>query len=103
MKTIAAIRRTLLWLFAVALIARITAITAWAAAPAPPTLQGQVTLRPLTPGEIQAYALKDAQRASGLSTIPVGAPAYLELLVNNAIPAADITNVSFMLSSKPID
>jgi hypothetical protein len=102
MNTITAIRKTSLWLIAVVLMAGSTAITAWGATPAPPTLQGQITLRPLTPGEIQTYGLKDVQRASGLSTIPVGQSAYLELLVNNAIPAADITNVSFTLSSKPI-
>ena len=102
MNTIIAIRKSSLWMLALALVAGSTAITAWAATPAPPTLQGQITLRPLTPGEIQAYGLKDVQRASGLSTVPVGAPAYLELLVNNAVPAADITNVSFALSSKPI-
>src|SRR5262245_34605890 len=100
MKMITAIRRTSLLLSVIVLMAK---MTTWGATPAPPTLQGQITLRPLTPGEVQTYGLKDAQRASGLSTIPVGAPAYLELLVNNAIPAADITNVSFMLSSKPID
>src|SRR4051812_12383915 len=99
MNTTTAIRTVTLWLIAVVLMARLTGMTALAAAPA---LQGQITLRPLTPGEIQTYALKDVQRASGLSTVPVGAPAYLELLVNNAIPAADITNVSFTLSSKPI-
>jgi len=99
MNTTTAIRTVTLWLIAVVLMARLTGMTALAAAPA---LQGQITLRPLTPGEIQTYALKDVQRASGLSTVPVGDPAYLELLVNNAIPAADITNVSFTLSSKPI-
>src|SRR5687767_5119084 len=48
-----------------------------------PPLQGQVTLRPLTPQEITDYALTDVQGASGLSTIGVGQPAYLEVLVNN--------------------
>ena len=66
-----------------------------------PALQGQVTLRPLTPTEINTYLLTNAQGASGLSTIGLAQPAYLEALVNNAIPNADITNVTWVLSAKP--
>ncbi|MDB6038769.1 MAG: hypothetical protein JWM99_2610 [Verrucomicrobiales bacterium] len=94
-----AIGKVSLWLVAVMLLARLTAVTALAAAP---TLQGQVTLRPLTPQNIVDYGLGDAQRASGLSTIGVGQPAYLEVLVNNAVPDADITNVTWVLTDKPI-
>jgi hypothetical protein len=99
MNMIPAIKKASFWLLAVVVMAKLTVLTTCAAAPA---LQGQITLRPLTPGEIKDFGLKDAQRASGLSTIPVGAPAYLELLVNVAVPAADITNASFTLSTKPI-
>jgi hypothetical protein len=99
MKTITAIRRTSLWLLAVVLMARLTAC---GGDPGTSKSARADYASAMTPGEIQAYGLKDVQRASGLSTVPVGAPAYLELLVNNAVPAADITNVSFALSSKPI-
>lgn len=66
-----------------------------------PALQGQVTLRPLTPQEIADYALTGVQGASGLATIGVGQPAYLDVLVNNAVPGADITNVVWTLSTRP--
>lgn len=67
-----------------------------------PALQGQIKLRPLTPTEISIYALTNAQGASGLTTIGVGQPAYLEALVNNALPNADITNVTWVLTTKPV-
>jgi hypothetical protein len=65
-------------------------------------LQGQIALRPLTPSEIKDYALTNAQGASGLSTIGLGEPAYLEILVNAAIPPAQITNVTWALSNAPV-
>ena len=102
MKTPIAIGKAALWLLAAVLIARLTLVTAAAAVAAPPGLQGQLTLRPLTPQEITDYALKDAQGASGLSTVGVGQPAYLEILVNNAVPNADITNVTWVLAAKPV-
>lgn len=98
MKITTSIRKAL-WLIAVVLLARLASPTAPAAAPA---LQGQVTLRPLTPQEIKDYGLADAQGASGLSTVGVGQPAYLEALVNNAVNNSDITNVTFVLTSKPV-
>jgi hypothetical protein len=83
---------------AIALVALVTITTAPAAAPA---LQGQVTLRPLTPQEIKNYALTNAQGASGLNTVGVGQPAYLEALVNNAVNNPDITNISWVLTARP--
>ena len=70
----------------------------WAAAP---PLQGQITLRPLTPQEIYDYSLTGVLGASGLTTTPVGQPVYLEVLVNNAVPDADITNVTWTLTARP--
>jgi hypothetical protein len=98
MKIKTAILKAPLFLMAVGLMVVGAAIPVMAAAPA---LQGQVTLRPLTPQNIADYALANAQGASGLSTVGVGQPAYLEVLVNNAIPNADITNVTWVLSGKP--
>jgi hypothetical protein len=99
MKTTTEIGKLALRLMAGVLMAWLTSTAASAAAPA---LQGQVTLRPLTPQEIKDYALTGAQGASGLSTVGVGQPAYLEVLVNNAVPNADITNVTWVLTGKPI-
>jgi hypothetical protein len=69
---------------------------------AAPALNGQAVLRPLTPQEVKDYTLTGAQGASGLSAVGLGQPAYLEALVNSAVPAADITNVTFTLSAKPL-
>src|SRR5678815_3042474 len=71
-----------------------------AAIPIP--LQGSIALRPLTPQEKKDYSLPNAQGASGLDTIGVGQPAYLEALVNIEIPAADITGVTWALTEKPM-
>jgi len=85
-------------LLAVVLMAAAAVTTAQAAAPA---LQGQISLRPLTPQEKTTYKLSTAQIASGLNTVAIGAPAYLDAMVNNAVPAADITNITWVLSSAP--
>jgi hypothetical protein len=92
------IRTMSLWLIALVLMASLNTMTVLAAAPA---LQGQITLRPLTPQNIKDFGLANAQSASGLSTIGLGQPAYFEVLVNNAVPNADITNVTWVLTGKP--
>src|SRR4051812_36848261 len=99
MKHSTALKPAALWIVAILLMARLGAVSVMAAAPA---LQGQVTLRPLTPQEIVDNGLTSLQRASGLSTIGLGQPAYLEALVNYAVPNADITNVTFTLTTKPV-
>jgi hypothetical protein len=82
---------------AVGILAMIFTTAAWAAAP---PLQGQITLRPLTPQEIYDYGLAGVQGASGLTTTAVGQPVYLEVLVNNAVPNSDITNVTWTLTAR---
>ena len=99
MKNSSAIKHAAFSLGIVVLISTGVATTAQAAGPA---LQGQVKLRPLTPTEMNAFALTNAQGASGLTTIGVGQPAYLEALVNNAVPNSDITNVTWVLTTKPV-
>ena len=94
----AQIRSILPFHVAIAIIAMFSTSAAWAAAP---PLQGQITLRPLTPQEIYDYGLTGVKGASGLSTTPVGEPVYLEVLVNNAVPNADITNVTWTLTARP--
>jgi hypothetical protein len=98
MNTTRTIRKISLWLIALVLTASLSTTTMLAAAPA---LQGQITLRPLTPQNIKDYGLVNVQGASGLSTIGVGQPAYLEVLVNNAVTNSDITNVTWALTVKP--
>ncbi len=85
------------WLRAVAFLLLVGVEMASAA----PALQGQVTLRPLTPQDMVTYGLTDLQGASGLSAVGVGQPAYFEALVNSAVTNADITNVTWTLTSKP--
>ena len=99
MKTNASINKMPTCLMAVVLMAIGTTTTALAAAPA---LQGQVTLRPLTPSEIKDYSLTGLQGASGLTAVGVGQPAYLEALVNAAIAPSNIVSVTWVLTSKPI-
>lgn len=82
----------------VALLAAGAATTMRAA----PALNGQVTLRPLTPQDIKDYSLTGLQGASGLSAVGVGQPAYLEALVNIAIAPSNITSVTWVLTNKPI-
>ncbi len=65
MRTNSIIKTTATYLAAVVVLAVCAATTVRAAAPA---LQGQVTLCPLTPTEMNTYALTSAQGASGLTT-----------------------------------
>jgi len=67
---------------------------------APPALQGSVAIRTLTPQELKDYNLtNNVQLASGLNTVGIGQPAYLEALLNNKVPVPDITNVSWTLTA----
>jgi hypothetical protein len=86
-------------LTAVMLMAVCAVTTARAAGPA---LQGQLTLRPLTTQDITDYSLTGVQGASGLSTVGKGQPAYVEVLVNNAVTNSDITNIVWTLAVKPV-
>jgi predicted CXXCH cytochrome family protein len=65
-------------------------------------MYAQVQLRPLTPSEITKYGLGTIQKSAGISTLGVGEPVYLDALVNKAVPASTITNVSWTLTSKPV-
>ena len=70
-------------LMAVALMTMVAAITASAAATA---LNGQLVLRPLTPGDVTNYKLPSTtENSGGLNTVGVGTPVYLEAEVNIAI------------------
>ena len=97
MNTTSSFRNAFSFLIAIGL-ALTGAATANAAAPA---LQGQIAIRPLTPTEIQTYGLNGIQGASGLATIGVGEPAYLEALVNAAIAPSNILSVTWTLTNRP--
>jgi hypothetical protein len=87
-------------LMAVALTTMIAATTASAAAPA---LNGKLVLRPLTPGDISVYKLPSTtETSSGLKTVGVGMPLYLEAEVNSAIAPSNIVSVTWALSSRPL-
>ena len=87
-------------IMAVVLIVAGAATTALAA---PPALQGQIALRPLTPSEITDYGLPaSTETASGLSAVGKGQPIYLEALVNSAIAPSNIVSVTWALTNKPV-
>lgn len=80
----------------------LTAMGAATSVEAQTPLQAQVVARPLTPGDIATYALPaDTEVSSGLTTVGIGEPVYLEADLNLAIPASDIAGVSWSLASKP--
>jgi hypothetical protein len=84
-------------LMAVGLMTMVAAITAIAAAPA---LNGQLVLRPLTPGDVTNYKLPSTiENSGGLTTVGVGTPVYLEAEVNSAIPGANIVSVTWSLTN----
>jgi hypothetical protein len=99
MKPRTLINSTTAWLLASVVITIIA--PRWAQATTP--LQGRITLRPLTPGDITAYQLPPGTELSGgLQTVGVGQPVYLEAEVNIAIPASDIVGVAWVLTNRPI-
>jgi hypothetical protein len=100
MKTNILINKMAVCLMPLVLMALGYSTTTWAAAPA---LQGYATLRPLTPTEIKAYSLTGIQGASGLNTVGVGQPFYLEAIVNAAIAPSNIISVTWKLTAKPLD
>lgn len=65
-------------------------------------LQAKLVLRPLTPGEISTYKLPAGTETSpGMMNIGLGQPAYMEIEMNSAVPAADISGVTWTLTMKP--
>lgn len=69
---------------------------------AAPAITGQVDTRPLTPSEIKDYSLTGLQGASGLSTVGLGQPVYLEADINKSIAPSNILSVTWSLTNKPI-
>ena len=69
---------------------------------AAPALQGQLLLRPVTAQDLKTYTLTGVQTASGLNTVALGQPAYLDALVNISLTNTDITNIVWTLATQPI-
>lgn len=97
MKTFTALKRATLGLGIIAMISTGFAPHATAAA-----LNGQLTLRPLTPQEVKDYSLTGIQTASGLNTVAIGQPAYLDVLINYAVPNTDNVTVTWVLTNAPV-
>jgi len=80
----------------------LSAIAAACIAHAQIPLNAQLALRPVTPGDIATYKLPATTDASGgLMNVGLGQPAYLEVDINSAVPASDITGVTWTLTTKP--
>ena len=62
-------------------------------------LNGQVTLRPLTPTEISLYSLTNAQFSAGIGTVAIGEPVYLDAMVAAAIAPSNILGVTWSLTT----
>ncbi|HLP78395.1 MAG TPA: hypothetical protein VK327_15940, partial [Candidatus Paceibacterota bacterium] len=68
---------------------------------APPALNGALQLRPLTPQDLKDYSLAGKQLASGINTIGIGEPAYLDAVANIAIAQSNILSVTWTLTNAP--
>jgi hypothetical protein len=65
------------------------------------SLMGRIEVRPLVPSETTG-ALANAEIASGLSTVPIGQPVYLEAQTSLGIPASDVQSVTWAITSRPL-
>jgi hypothetical protein len=74
-----------------------------AAQAAPIPLNARLIARPLTPGDLTRSGLPSTMEYSGgLNTVGVGTPVYLEADVSLSVPLSSITNISFVITQKPI-
>src|SRR5262249_34968426 len=83
-----------------ALLLAAGAITGVSAATSTTNIMGRIDIRPLTPSE-RTGTLANAEVASGLSTVPIGQPVYLDAQVNRNIPASNILSVVWAITNKP--
>ncbi len=66
-------------------------------------LNGALELRPLTSGDRGSYGLPSTTELSGgLDTVGIGTAVYLDAEVNIALPATDVTNVTWAITSQPL-
>jgi len=84
-------------LMAVVLLTMVAAMAANAAT----ALNGQLVLRPLTPGDVTVYKLPSTTEASpGIATVGIGSPVYLEADINSAIAPSSVS-VTWVLATNP--
>ena len=99
MKTFTAIKRAALSLGTIALVSCSLATRAHAAALAVRATDGP----PAHPaGSQRLFADRGTQTASGLNTVAIGQPAYLDALINKAVPDSDNVNVTWTLTAAPV-
>ena len=92
-------RRFIVVFGTVAAVALVASIPAWSQTT---DVQARLGLRAVSNDDIAAYKLPSTtQRSGGLTTIGLGQPAYLEALVNIAIPESDIGGVTWTIAKKP--
>ena len=79
------------------------ALSAVAEGVAVATMNGQLVLRPLTPGDVTVYNLPATTEASpGLTTVGIGSPLYLEADISSSIPPSSIVSVTWVLTNTPL-
>lgn len=93
------LKQTQLSLLAVALLA-MGGISAQAATAAP--LPSRIELRPVSPQNLKDYSLGSIQGSSGLSTVGVGQPAYLDFQIPLTTAASNVVSMAWSLTSKPL-
>lgn len=97
MKTYSSLQRALLSLGIAALASVGFVLHTDAAA-----LNASLSLRPLSPQEIKDYSLTGSLTASGLNTISINQPAYLEVMINTAVPGTDVPVVTWTVTNAPV-
>src|SRR5262245_30251416 len=95
------ILKALIGLLTLALIA-VAAMTTVYAQTTTTALQPRLAARPISSGDVSVYKLPSTtEYSSGLNTIAIGEPAYLEVQLDATIPAAKITGVTWTLTMQP--
>ncbi|HME06500.1 MAG TPA: multiheme c-type cytochrome [Bryobacteraceae bacterium] len=97
MTSLPGIQKILIGLFVL-----LIALTAVPALSGQTTLQAQLVTRPVTNEDIGNYKLPATTEVTGgLTTVGVGQPFYLEAQIDITVPATQIANVAWALTSKP--
>ena len=89
--------------FAAAILALVGAVATVSAASI--ALNGQITQRPLTPGEISStygYSLTNAQFSAGIGTVALGEPVYLDAMVSVSLAPSNILGVTWSMTTNNI-
>jgi len=92
-------KRTRVCLTAIALLTLGAVSGRAAVAPPAPT---KIGIRAVSPQDIKDYGLTGKQGSSGLSTVGIGQPAYLELMVPLTFNTTNLVSVEWSLGGKPI-